>query len=72
MAPRWPWRWAPDGRHLLITDTSAEATGYDASTARAQYVLSGHRDRVTQAALSPDGRWLASVSYDGALQLWQP
>ena len=32
--------------------------------------LSGHRGRVTSISLSPDGKTLASGSYDGTVVLW--
>jgi WD40 repeat protein len=35
------------------------------------YTLRGHRDNVTDLAFSPDGHFLASVSLDGTLRLWQ-
>ena len=34
------------------------------------YVLDGHEDRVTSVAWSPDGRWLATGSWDQTIRLW--
>lgn len=33
-------------------------------------VLEGHTDAVSMVASSPDGKWIASGSYDGSLRLW--
>jgi WD40 repeat protein/serine/threonine protein kinase len=34
-------------------------------------VLRGHRQRVLRVAFSPDGKWLASGSWDGEIRLWR-
>ena len=35
-----------------------------------QRVLTGHTQYVTALAVAPDGRWLASSSYDGTVRIW--
>jgi RNA polymerase sigma factor (sigma-70 family) len=32
--------------------------------------LTGHKDRLTSVAYSPDGRWIGTVSWDGTARLW--
>ncbi len=32
--------------------------------------LSGHKDRVTSAAYSPDGQWIATAGWDGTARIW--
>jgi WD40 repeat protein len=33
-------------------------------------MLNGHRNSVTTLAFSPDGRWLASGSWDKTIKIW--
>ncbi len=33
--------------------------------------LLGHKDRVTSVAYSPNGRWIATASWDGAARVWE-
>ena len=35
-------------------------------------MLEGHQVRIVDIAFSPDGKWIAGASWDGAIGLWQP
>lgn len=48
--------------------SSAQAQIYP--QANMLYVCLGHASRITQVAWSPNGKYLASVSYDKTVQLW--
>jgi WD40 repeat protein len=43
---------------------------WDPATGREKASLKGHKDLVSQIAFSPDGKLLASASWDGTLRFW--
>jgi WD40 repeat protein len=41
-----------------------------AKTGTTQYTLKGHKNNISCLCYSPDGRFLASSSWDGTIKLW--
>ena len=44
---------------------------WEASTGKAVAVLRGHTAEVNSAVFSPDGKWIATASSDGTVQMWE-
>ncbi len=60
-----------DGLRLIASDGTGAVRLWDARTGQARGAFPGHeKAEASGSALSPDGRWLASVGYDRACRVW--
>lgn len=64
-----PQVFSPDGR-TLVTRRNERAYLWDVPTGRLKAELSGHRKDVLSISFSPDGKTLATGSFDGTAKLW--
>ena len=64
----------PDGSALIASGGRAGQFGFvtvwDLATKSRRHDVRGHSDAILSASLSPDGRLLATASYDRSIKLW--
>jgi WD40 repeat protein len=60
----------PSGRLIVTGDNDGVVRVGPATGEEPHLLLGGHSGGVTSVAVSPDGRWVASVSDGGAFNLW--
>jgi WD40 repeat protein len=60
----------PDGRRLVLGGEDGTLKVWDARTHEELDRRKGHTEAIRAVAVSPDGRWAASVSNDQTLRLW--
>ena len=67
-------RFTPDGKTLIAAGGRpgmfGSVTVWDLATKARRYDLRGHADAILAAALSPDGKTLATAGYDRLVMLW--
>jgi WD40 repeat protein len=61
---------SPDGDHLVTAGMDGKARIWNVGTSRLEYVLVGHRDRLTSARFSPDGALVVTASADHDARVW--
>jgi WD40 repeat protein len=64
--------WHPDGRHLAVGSTSLGIQIWDAEAQRSVASLVSHAPEVDFLTFHPSGNWLASWTWDGVMDLWEP
>ena len=66
--------WSADGMELFAASGESAVAGevkqWSVADARVLHTFSGHRDMIYSLALSPDGKTLATGSYDQKIKLW--
>jgi len=63
-------QYTPDGKSLVACGSDKSVQVIDAGNASRKLTLQGHTDWVYSFGISPDGKTLASGSWDGEVKVW--
>lgn len=65
-----PARYSPDGKLIAYADNFGVMHLISSTTGEEIGILTGHSGMIWAMAFSPDGRQIASGSYDGSIRIW--
>jgi len=60
-------QWSPGGRRVALGHMDGSVSVWDSATGSQMARVKAHTERVAQVSVSPDGRWLASASWDATV-----